>query len=145
MYQLWLNNTESLQKHLIYQIEKYTLKDHSLDIYYNHKGALYAQIGLLNYALSHFNQALKANSTNENAYSNIGRIYFQSGNFSKSLQYFENALKYAPNDDYILFNLALCYAELKNFTKAKQFLEKAIKINPKEKENYENYFKNYYN
>ncbi len=82
---------------------KYDSKDAAAHYY---MGLVYAGIGEVDDAISHWHTALKFNPGNARALRNLGLSYFHSGQDLKDAkQYYENAFKLAPEDSRILMEL----------------------------------------
>lgn len=96
------------------------------------------QIGLYKEAIVQFDDVIKNEKKNKEAYINRGQCYAEIGQYKKSLDDFSAVLEIDHNNEKAFFNRGLVYMMTKDFKKAIGDYNKLISINDKN----ENYFYN---
>ena len=130
-----LGTIYAMTKKIDFALESYN-KSIAIDQQYfpafNNRGALY--YFFLNdneNALADYNNAIKLNPKDDNAYYNRGIIYRLKGQNEKAIIDLTFSLKFKPKIKMckIFYERALCYENLKQYKKAIEDYEKAIKYN----------------
>ena len=82
-------------------------------------------------SISHLQQAIALDPTNEQAYYNLGVVYKDQKKWPEAIGAFENAVKNASDNASYHYELALANQEAKKFDQAKAEFETTIKLEPK--------------
>lgn len=81
-------------------------------------------------ALKYFENAIRANPRNVEAYSGLGMCYYALGQTQKSIEAYMQAVKIEPDYAFAYNNLGFTYNNLGRYGEAVEALNKAIKIEP---------------
>lgn len=85
----------------------------------------------------YYNQAIKYNPNNVNAYRTLGLMEQTRGNYEKALQFLDTALKVCEQDIASIYEKAVCYAAMGEYQKAEELMTRAAAAD--ESNQYEHY------
>ena len=114
------NYDEAIQ----YYIAALQVKEHSTVA--SNLGNCYLELGKTEEALECFFRAVRADSSNPNAYNNIAQLFIQLGEFEKALIYAEDALKINAKMPQALNAMAICHAMLENDKESESCFKRAV-------------------
>jgi len=92
-------------------------------------GLIYENLGNYAEAIKFFEESIKFDDCQAQAYYGLGRIYHEN-NIKKAMAYYEKAIKRDPAKEYFYNDLAVAAFTLNNYRKTISLCKKAIKINP---------------
>ena len=98
---------------------------------YKRLGVLYLQGGKAEDAKKYFEDILKVNNRDVDAWIGLGRAYIVLKQYEEAIECVENALKIEPESAEAWFYLGLAYHEAKNYKLAIECYNEVIKISPK--------------
>lgn len=100
------------------------------------------QTDLLNDAIYHLQQAVRVDSTFDNAYFLLGNAYFYAKKYDEGIEAYQHSLRLNPDNKSVTDNLTLIYRVagkyqgeiMNNLPKALEYLEKSYALNPNDPE-----------
>ena len=93
-------------------------------------GVELGQEGRLEEAITEFDEAIRLNPQDADAYYNRGNTYDDLGQHQRAIQEFDEALRLDPQFAEIYVNRGLAYADLSQHQRAIQEYDEAIRLNP---------------
>ena len=102
------------------------------------KGVSYYDNGLYGKAIECFNESIRLNPNNPNAYYGRGQAYFDTYSLEEAISDFTKVIKSVPNFSGAYFLRGKSYNELKDFESAISDYSKAIELDPENAEYYLN-------
>ncbi len=96
----------------------------------NEIGIVYARDGQLNDAVTHFREAITADSRMFKAYNNLANVHYLLGQNKEAIQAYEQALSVGGDQAPVLINLASLYYEMGDKTNAKAYFDRAARMEP---------------
>ena len=79
-----------------------------------------------------YEEILKINPNNSEAYSNLGIIYKAKGDINSAIKCYLQAIKLDPKNKFVYNNIGNAFKEIKNYKMAIKAYSDAIKLNPKD-------------
>ena len=76
-------------------------------------------------SMENYNQAIKLNPNDANAYYNLGLVYKDLRDYNKAVAYFSNFIQLVPDYVYAYLNRSVCYTFLKKQAKSDADFRKA--------------------
>ncbi len=113
-----------------------TLWSHALkvdprnDVALNNFGAILAERGEIDAALSHFRAALEIRPLYADAYANIGSAFTRQGRIHEAIAQYEKAVDLQPNNPQMQNNFGAALAQESRLTEAIPHFQKAIDLQP---------------
>ena len=89
-------------------------------------------------AIELFNEVLKQDDKNIDAYANIAVMYKNKKDYKHSFEYLNKAIKLNPRNENLHSNMGNLLKEIKNYKGALGAYSNAVKLNPKNPNNYNN-------
>tara|TARA_B100001121_G_scaffold81740_2_gene72462 strand:+ start:485 stop:1765 length:1281 start_codon:yes stop_codon:yes gene_type:complete len=109
---------------------------------FNHLGYLYFEKGDLDNSIKYYNQSIKIEKNNKEAYCNMGTAYLFKNEYKLSKEIFDMGLKFLPDNENILIaysqllfatkNIEQAFKAFENRKKTKQYLSILSKLTMKE-------------
>jgi Flp pilus assembly protein TadD, contains TPR repeats len=87
-------------------------------IFYMNRGALFFNEGYFEEAISEYNEAIKLESNNPEAYCNRGLMYYNLGKYEQAINDFDSSIRLEKENPLSYYNRGLCYRELKKYNLA---------------------------
>ena len=97
---------------------------------YDARGALYATRDKYTQAISDFNEALKLNPEDSEAYNSRGLVYYSQGDHSRAISDYSRAIELSPNFSQAHTNLGNAYYLMGDYNRAILNYDKAITLDP---------------
>ena len=89
-------------------------------------------------AIECYENAIRLNPKDADAYNNMGNAYNNKQDYDKAIEYYEKAIELNPKDADAYYNMGNAYNNKQDYDKAIEYYEKAIKLNPKDAKAYYN-------
>src|SRR5215204_2819253 len=105
---------------------------------YDNRGSLYKDEKKYQEAIQSYNEALKINVADHEAYMLRGNVYFEMNNFDLAFSDYKNALSINPNYVTATDNLGALYGLRLQYDSALKYFNKALAINPNYTPSYKN-------
>jgi len=99
-------------------------------ILWNKMGIAYHQLTELGTAKSHYERAIKLNSSYAEAVNNLGTVHYATKGYRRAINQYKKALKLNPNSASIYSNLGTAYFARKNYNGALEAYQKALELDP---------------
>ncbi len=93
-------------------------------------GVAYHHLFAFDEAMKDYQQALRLDSHNADAYNNIGAVYHSKHEYASAAKYYKKALKYAPRSASIYCNLGTTYFAARKYKDAERAYGHAFAIDP---------------
>jgi len=95
------------------------------------RGLSYAKGGLYTEAIKVYNQAIRQNPDDVNAYNNRGSAYERAGDYHQAIADYDKAIELKPRDAEIYYNRGIAHGKADQPEHAIADFTKAIELNPK--------------
>jgi tetratricopeptide (TPR) repeat protein len=102
----------------------------SVPVLWNKMGIAYHQLGELDTAKRHYEQAIGLDSKYAEAINNLGAIYYAKRDYKKAEREYRKALRISPNSASIHSNLGTALFARKKYDKAMESYQQAMSLDP---------------
>jgi tetratricopeptide (TPR) repeat protein len=109
-----------------------------LSVVYDIRGVAYYEKGDYDRAIHDLGEAIRLNSSNENAYYSRGLAYKKKGDYDRAIQDFTEAIHLDPKFERAYYDRGNCYINKVDYDRAIAEFDEAIQLNPKNAINYNN-------
>ncbi len=102
------------------------------DIYlaqaYDNLGVIYAEMGLIDIAISFYKKAVEADPQNPRAHNNLGVAYEEKGDYEAAIEEYKKAFGLCPELKEAHYNLGSLYGLMGRYEESIEGLEKALEL-----------------
>jgi tetratricopeptide (TPR) repeat protein len=122
--------TALIEASLLTKIRAGLLPPEKLSVIYGNRGYSYEQKGDFDHAIQDFNEAIRLNPNDEDAYEVRGLAFKMKGDQDHAVQDFSRAIQLKPNFDKAFYDRGNAYINMDDFDLAIRDLDEAIRLKP---------------